>query len=185
MMKNKKIAFLGNTDHDPYICVYYIKDWDGAIISKMSLKEKSQFFSIANEIKEIFLELCKLYCEESIVIGPFENYTNYCNWKDVNTFKIVKTLKKELSPKQQLIIKQSEQIDLIENLIEANMCYLSQASFLLAQNQVLFQVQHHTSIVIYAKDIELLIRNIQKVLSNFSDDWNVDLWHNQKKLSLK
>lgn len=177
-MKNHKITeFSKNISMQEYILIYNEKDWDGGNISEMNFTEKSDFFRIANELKNIFFDILKSYNDECIYIGPFYNGYNYCHWKNLKKFEIVQELKVVLHKKNQLYVNPYKQEAFIEKIIEGNMRYLTQCCFFLKNSQVLIQVGHHTSMIIYAKNLEQAIHNVEKIISFNSNDWHFKIFN--------
>ena len=151
--------------------VWYEKDWDGGDIWSMSLKEKSEFYHDATQLSMLLFDIFSLYNEEEIVIGPFFYGSNYCAWKNLNKIDLIKYLKKQLKPKQYLSLNCQKDITVIENVIEANMRYLTRICVMLPFRNVLIEIGHHTSFLIYSEDCDSIVGDMGDLLGKYTG------WH--------
>ena len=161
-------------DTDTYVIVYNEKDWDGGRISEMSLKTKSEFYNIASQLSNILFDIFDFYHEENICIGPFHEMSNYCKWKNIDTFNLVQELKQQLKPKKYYQINIKDDKMLIENLIEGNMRYLTQSCFYLPSKQILIQVGHHTAFIAFSNNLEALNNEFANIIKNYLG-WHCEL----------
>lgn len=161
-------------DLDTYILVYNEKDWDGGRICEMSLKTKSDFFDIASQMSDVLFDIFDFYGEENIIVGPFNELSNYCRWKNINDFELVQELKQQLKPKKYYLVNTEEDKALIEKLIEGNMRYLTQVYFYLPTKQILIQAGHHTAFAAYSENLETLNSELTSIISNHNG-WHCEL----------
>ncbi len=171
---NKKSINIANIDTDTYVIVYSEKDWEGGITNEMSLKTKSEFYDVASQLSSILFDIFDFYNEENILIGPFIEISNYCKWKNIDDFNLVKELKSQLKPKNYYLANVKKEKMLIENIIEGNMCYLTQSCFYLPSKEILIQVGHHTAFIAYSKDLEVLNNEFADIIRNNSA-WHCEL----------
>lgn len=161
-------------DTDTYAIVYNEKDWDGGRISEMSLKIKSEFYDVAAHLSSILFDIFDYYHEKNICIGPFFEMSNYCRWKNINDFNLVRELKSQLKPTKYYMANVKEDKMLIENLIEGNMRYLTQSYFYLPDKQILIQVGHHTAFIAFSKNLEILNNEFLDIIEKYSG-WHCEL----------
>ena len=140
----------------------------------MSLKTKAEFYDVASQLSNIMFDIFGFYHEEDLCIGPFFERSNYCKWKDINTFNLVQRLKLQIKSKKYYLVNIKKDKMLIENLIEGNMRYLTQSCFYLPSKQILVQVGHHTAFIAYSKDLETLNDEFANIVKNYSG-WHCEL----------
>ncbi len=171
--KYKRNIDVPEFDEDKYVLVYNEKDWEAGLLNEMTLKTKAEFYDIASQLSDILFDIFDFYHEENICIGPFLEASNYCHWKDIDDFKLVKELKEDLKPKNYYSANVKEDKMLIEKIILGNMNYLTQPYFYLESKQLLLQVGHHTSFIAYSKDLEALNNDFANIIKNYQ------AWHSE------
>lgn len=171
---NKKSITVNNFHQDTYVLVYNEKDWEGGMLNEMTLKTKSEFYDIASQLSSILFDIFDFYHQENIYIGPFIEASNYCHWKNIDDFNLVKDLKTQLKAKEYYSANTKEDKMLIENITEGNMNYLTQSCFYLPSEQILIQVGHHTAFIAYSKDLETLNNEFSGIIKNYSG-WHCEL----------
>lgn len=173
---NKKTSSINmsNIDTDTYVLVYNERDWEGGIISEMSLKIKSEFYDVASHLSSILFDIFDFYQEMNIYIGPFLEMSNYCSWKNINDFDLVRELKSQLKPTKHYMANVKKDKRIIESLIEGNMRYLTQSYFYLPTKQILIQVGHHTAFVAFSENLEILNDEFAFIIENYSG-WHCEL----------
>ncbi len=164
---------VADIETDPYVLVYNEKDWEGGTINELSLKTKSEFYYVASQLSDILFDIFDFYHEENILVGPFIEFSNYCKWKNIDDFNLVKELKSQLKPKEYYSLNVKKEKTLIEKIIEGNMCYLTQSCFYLPSKQMLIQVGHHTAFIAFSKDLQVLNNELTNIIENNS------AWHCQ------
>lgn len=171
---NKKNIDVNDIDTDTYVIVYNENDWEGGQISEMSLKNKSEFYDIASQLSNILFDIFNFYHEKQIYIGPFFEMSNYCKWKNIDVFNLVQQLKSQLKSKEYYLANIEDDKLLIENLVEGNMRYLTQACFYLPSKEILIQVGHHTAFIAYSEDLEVLNNEFAYIIKKYSG-WHCEL----------
>lgn len=149
------------------IAIYNELDFEGGFIDEMCLSEKRDFFRLASELYEILLKIFNCFSEKEIIIGPFENYINYCRWRNLNSFTIVKQLKEVIKNKEYIKIDTEKDFAVIEKITEGNMRYLSQISFYLPVNRIRIQIMHHTGFVLYSEKVEIIYPLIKELIKDY------------------
>ncbi len=165
---------ISDIDTDTYVTVYNEKDWEGGIINEMSLKTKTEFYYVASQLSDILFDIFNFYHEENILIGPFIEISNYCKWKNIDDFNLVKNLKLKLKPKKYYSANVNKDKMAIENILEGNMSYLTQSCFYLPSKQILIQVGHHTAFIAFSKDLEVLNNEFANIIKNHLG-WHCEL----------
>lgn len=157
---------------NPYIVVFHESEIECGKFNSFSFLDKKLFFTIAHEIKSLIFALIKHYDEQYIWIGPYDTESNYCSWKDINNYMLVKELKKELkSHKFKMIVPNYNSI-FIEKIIEANLRYLTEITFFLPKSKSLIKVSHHSGFGIYCKDIAAIYEILTGLINTDFQDWN-------------
>lgn len=165
---------INSIDENIYVLVYNERDWESVRLSEMSLKTKSEFYAVASQLSDILFEAFDFYHEENIYIGPFLEMSNYCKWKDINSFNLVQELKSQLKPKKYYLANVKKDKALIEKLIEENMRYLTQSYFYLQSKQILIQVGHNAAFLAFSKDLDVLNNEFASIIKNHLG-WHCEL----------
>lgn len=165
---------INSIDENIYVLVYNERDWESVRLSEMSLKTKSEFYAVASQLSDILFEAFDFYHEENIYIGPFLEMSNYCKWKDINSFNLVQELKSQLKPKKYYLANVKKDKALIEKLIEENMRYLTQSYFYLQSKQILIQVGYNAAFLAFSKDLDVLNNEFASIIKNHLG-WHCEL----------
>lgn len=166
-IKSKDIKSHNYKSCEKEVAVYNELDFDGGLIEEMRLSEKRDFFRLASELNEILLKIFNCFSEKEIIMGPFVNYINYCCWRNLNSFTIVKQLKEVIKNKEYIKIDTEKDFAVIEKITEGNMRYLSQISFYLPVNRIRIQVMHHTGFVLYSEKAENIYPLIKEIIKDY------------------
>lgn len=172
LLSNNRQQDFQKINKNPYIVVFHESDIEGGEFNSFSFLDKKLFFIIAHELKTLMFELFNQFDEQYIWIGPYDAESNYCSWKDIKKYRIVKEIKKEIKSHNFKFIELNSSNILIEKIIEANLKYLTEISFFLPKNEIFIKVSHHSGFGVYSKNITSLYETLTNLINTKYNNWN-------------
>ena len=144
--------------------------FDGGICSTNSLKEKNEFYCLAEKFSEILKKVI-LTLNEDIFVADFlcEYEKMYADWSNIKRIELFITISKIFKKKKCYKLTLPEDSNLIDLIIESNFRYLSFFSFYLPKNNIIIQPTCHTELIVYSKkpeEINSLLKDIEKSYNN-------------------
>ena len=140
--------------------------FDGGIDLKNSLKEKAEFYSLAEKMSEIIKNTITTLNEE-IYISDFlcEHKKMYADWSDLKKKELFLNISKMFRKGKCYKLTLPQDSKLIDLILESNFKYLSFFSFFLPISNIIIQPTCHTELIVYSKktaEIKSILKNIVK-----------------------
>ena len=147
---------------------YYITSdlfWDGGICVDSSLKEKSNFYLIADRMSSIIKEIVLSLNEKVLVGKPICQFGEmYAKWADLKHNELFCKISNIIKKNQSYVISLPEDNSVIDLIVESNFKYLSYISLFLPDSNIVLQPTCHTEVLVYTERNAEIIKVLEKAV---------------------
>ena len=172
----RKIEFNGNSfvEHlysltDIY-CITGEIYWDGGFQTDATLKDKANFYHIAEQFSKVIKEIITTLGDKAIVGKEIsEKPYIFEEWKDIKNYDSYNNLKEYINKKSCYEIILPDDNNIIDYIVEKNFRYFTCIDLYLPKIKIILQPSCHTEVFIYSKEYELVVPEIKEILKDYPE----------------
>ncbi|MGN1131474.1 MAG: hypothetical protein ACI4RL_01110 [Ruminococcus sp.] len=172
----RKIEFSGNSlvEHlyslDDIYCITSETYWDGGFQTDATLKDKANFYHIAELFSRVIKEIIVTSGDKAFVGNVISEKSKiFEEWKDIKNYDSYNNLKNYISKKGCYEISLPADNNIIDYIVENNFCYLSCIDLYLPKSNIILQPSCHTEVFIYSDDYDLVLPKIKEILKEYPE----------------
>lgn len=146
------------------------KFWDGGIRTDSALKDKAEFYSMAEKMSGIVKEIILSLNEEPIIGKPFCEYGEaYEQWSDLNSYELFREVSDRIKENKCYKLSLPEDNDIIDLIVESNFKYFTRLSLYLPVSNIIIRPSCHTEVLVYSQNNKEIMDTLQRAVEKHSD----------------
>ena len=155
----------------PPIYVTCDQFWDGGIAPTASLKEKTEFYLLADKMAHIVQDVIAAFGKVAFIGKSLcRDEQLYAHWSDLKEHKLFQELSEHIQPRGTYKISLPEDDDIVDLIVESNFKYLSHIALYIPTLDLVCIPTCHTEIIIYAYQQEEVMRVLESIIAKYSDE---------------
>ena len=153
--------------------IYITSDafWDGGIRADSSLREKAEFYYLAEKMSRIIKNMI-VASNENVFIGKAlcENEQLYAHWSDLEAFELFREVSQLFKPRQYYEISLPKDSGVIDLIVESNFRYFTHIALYLPKSNVIVLPTCHTEVIVYSTYPDKMIGLLNDIVAECSDE---------------
>lgn len=143
--------------------------WDGGIRTDSSLREKAEFYALAEKMSAVVQDFILLQKEDVFMGQPFcEDGKLYAHWSDLKQQTLFREISAIIKKNKCYQLSLPEDKNVVDLIVESNFRYFTYVSLYLPASNIILQPTCHTEIVVYSQHNQEIKKTLQGIVEKYS-----------------